>query len=109
MQSAQAVTQQTLGLRWQEKLPQMSKEELVQEAEYLWAHFGFPRFLDRAMKKLIAESPHRLADRAELPAGMAGDRMRCGLMQYCPPAALSHQPRTASSSFLISRPVRIFG
>ncbi len=59
MPAAQQLAQQVLGLRWQEKLRSISKEELAREAEYLWTLSGFPRFLDRAMRKLIAESPHR--------------------------------------------------
>ncbi len=59
MDSAQALARQTLGLRWQEKLQRISREELAQEAEELWRQSGFPAFLERAMTKLIAESTHR--------------------------------------------------
>lgn len=59
MPAAQQLAQQTLGLRWQEKLQTISQDELAQEAECLWQLSGFPAFLDQAMRKLIAESPHR--------------------------------------------------
>lgn len=30
-----------------------------EEALYLWQHSGFPAFLNRALKALITEAPHR--------------------------------------------------
>lgn len=59
MQHAPSIAEAALGLRWQEKLQSISREELAQEAEYLWQLSGFPAFLDRAMQKLIMEGPHR--------------------------------------------------
>lgn len=59
MRHAPGIAETVLGLRWQEKLNSISKEELEQEAEYLWKLSGFPAFLEQAMRKLIAESPHR--------------------------------------------------
>ena len=59
MPAAQQLARQTLGLRWQERLHSISKDDMEREAEYLWKLSGFPAFLDRAMHKLILESPHR--------------------------------------------------
>lgn len=59
METAEALAQEALGSRWEEKLEETSLEELQSEAEYLWKKSGFAPFLERAINALMAEAAPR--------------------------------------------------
>lgn len=53
METVEALAQESLGNRWQQKLSKFSQEEMQEEAEHLWEDSGFKPFLEEAISALI--------------------------------------------------------
>ena len=55
MKTAEALAQEAFGAMWEEKLQDVSVEELQSAAEYLWKKSGFAPFLEKAVNALMAQ------------------------------------------------------
>ena len=56
LKTAEALAQEALGSRWEEKLEETSLEVLQSEAEYLWKKSGAAPFLETAINTLMVEA-----------------------------------------------------
>ncbi|MBW4575902.1 MAG: dynamin family protein [Aphanothece sp. CMT-3BRIN-NPC111] len=59
METAEALAQEALGAMWEEKLQDVSKEELQSTAEYIWKKSGFAPFLEKAIATLMESAAPR--------------------------------------------------
>ncbi|MGK7893056.1 MAG: dynamin family protein, partial [Xenococcus sp. (in: cyanobacteria)] len=56
MSSIEALAKEVLGNRWERKLQKQTKEDLQEEAEYLWEDSGFNQFIINSIQALIASA-----------------------------------------------------
>jgi len=59
MKTAPALAQEALGARWETKFQRATKEELQEEAEFLWEDSGFAPFLEQAINALMTSAAPR--------------------------------------------------
>ena len=56
MSSIEALAKEVLGNRWERKLQKQTKEDLQEEAGYLWEDSGFNQFIINSIQALIASA-----------------------------------------------------
>ena len=59
MDAIDSLAQEALGIRWQRKLAKANREEMQEEAEYLWKDSGFSLFLEKAITALMKSAALR--------------------------------------------------